>query len=221
MLSKLRVLLVGLVALVWCLGLGVSTASAAPATISGTVVDDTGQPVDTCVMAYPVGEYLPAGSACTNWSNGAYTISGLTEGVSYQLSLSGGQWYASTWAPNAPSKFTAQKYTAPAVVDVTMPRAAEAKGTLTDAAGAPAAFVHVSLTNVDSGSSSTTYTSSTGSWQLLVPPGRYTVEFRTYPTPQWAHGQPARRPPPSSRWRPCRAPSWTRRCCRSPRSPAR
>ena len=167
----------------------VAPAHAAPATLSGTVVDDaSGTPVSACVTAYDLG-YGYVDQACTD-ETGAWSMSAVESGTAYKLEVQPyDDLHLSQWYDGAADFPAATEVSAPATVTSRLTRGAVVSGHLTTSDGSAAAGTAVSLwpENGDAATGSA-YTSDDGSWRALVAPGRYQVEFTQLPFHQWANG---------------------------------
>ncbi|QKE85041.1 carboxypeptidase-like regulatory domain-containing protein [Arthrobacter sp. NEB 688] len=161
-------------------------ASAAGTGLEGTVLDDAGAPVSTCVSAYDVeGSYVD--STCTDEA-GRWALPGLADG-GYRLEVSGTDTLVGEWFDDATDLDSATPVDAPGVADTVLATGARVGGTFTDADGAPAPWVDVQVTDPqgDVLPGGSTSTDQDGTWSTLVPPGPVVVHFTSWPVEQWAH----------------------------------
>lgn len=166
-------------------------ASAEPAAISGTMTSaTTGQPLEGCVDIYTAVDSIWAGSTCTDGSGSGQWETSLEAGTAYRLRASPyGETHLDEWAHDVSSFEQATAITAPARVDFVLDPGAILAGTLTVADGDPLSETPwVTVSSLDGDHETTTWASE-GSWQVLVPAGTYSVDFRVGPTRQWAFGK--------------------------------
>lgn len=175
------------------LSLGLLTAapaSAAATGLEGTVVDDTGTPVSTCVSVYDADASW-VDSACTD-DAGHWALPGLADGE-YRLEVSGTDTLVGEWFDDATDLDSATPVSAPGVADSVLATGARVGGTFTDADGTAAPFVDVQVTDPQGAllPGGSTSTGEDGTWSTLVRPGPVVVHFSSWPVEQWAHQKTA------------------------------
>lgn len=170
-------------------------AAADPASITGTVVAaDTGlPPAGACVDARSTADDSVVATSCIDAQTGAYSLDGLLEFSTYKIVVRASPPYpAQMWLPGGPTTLEALLYTAPAVVDVTVPLAGTLTGTLTGSDGQPAANIPVSLydPNLEYQCCGRTTTGADGRWTISgLYPGSYKVAFDYCCELAWAVGR--------------------------------
>ena len=171
-------------------------ASAEPAGLTGTVVDDaTGAPVQACVTVYDT-TYSWVDQACTDES-GTWTTTTTEAGVDYKVEIQPSDGlHLPEWFDDAADFDGAAVVTAPSSLSTRVTEGAVLTGTLTDAGGSGVDDAQVSLWPVGASAPSTYAYVWAGSWRALVVPGDYQVEFAKAPS-----GSGRRAPPPAQRRR--------------------
>src|SRR3954447_3962508 len=126
------------------------------ATVTGTVVDERGQPrAGVCVTAWGSSESTDLAGAQTG-SDGTYTLTGVYPGT-VRVSVSACQgpyvWYANGDSYIHATPFGAAEGATVTGVDVTLPHGPVIAGTVTDTAGNPVPYASISLYDGITGSS--------------------------------------------------------------------
>ncbi len=161
-------------------------ASAATTGLSGTVLDDAGLPVSTCVQAYdPDGGYVQ--EACTDEA-GQWSMPDLTG--SFKVYVAGADYAAGEWYDDATAFDLAGVVDAPADLSTTLEVKGRLQGLLTDSVGAPVSYTNVDIYAASGDYVTSAFTNDFGGWETLVSAGDYTVHFADYSVDQWAYGAP-------------------------------
>ncbi|GEM_PF-5753562 len=161
-----------------------SSASAAPAELSGTVTDPSGSGVATCVEVYTASDDSYVESACSD-DTGGWTASGLDDGTAYVVHIEGTTALAEQWYDRAADMWSATSVTPPAHLDTVLAETGTLQGTLTDQNGLPVDGASVSV--VDSAGSFVTnaFTAPDGTWSAQVAVGTYKIEYSNWPEDMW------------------------------------
>ena len=186
---------------------GIDAVLAAAATISGTVTDGNGQPLEGICVS---GNILRNGGTdnvgqTTTASDGTYTIAGLPPTdlrVQYhdcnptQHYLD--QWYGNVSDANNSPAIVVAPAEQRSGIDAQLQGGISVAGTVTDSQGNPIAGINVNVNPTSSGPSSWAQTGADGTYVTgPVPPGDYRVQFSAPggPNPAWAnefwHQQPS------------------------------
>lgn len=165
----------------------ISPAQAATSGLDGTVVDDTGAAVSTCVEAYDT-TWNYVDSTCTDPVTGAWSLPNLADG-SYQVYIQGGATTIGEWYDNARRQDLATVVTTPATLATTLTTGVPVTGILTTDTGGPAAGFSVELLDTFGTAVAWAYTDDAGAWSTIAPPGDVKVEFTSWPVDQWAYGK--------------------------------
>lgn len=165
------------------LAAGAGAAAAEPGEISGRVTTRSGVGIATCVTAYD-NDWTWITQGCSD-DSGAYTLTGLLDGVDYRLQVDPAGDYLGEWAQDAADFDQATPYQAGSTVNVVLDPGAVVQGTLTQADATPAADVGVNIEGL--AEAGWAMTDAQGAWRAVVRPGAYRVQFST-PVPQYAFG---------------------------------
>ncbi len=164
---------------------GLPAMAAEPGSITVTVTNSAGAPVNTCVSVYAAdtGDWL--GSECAV-DAGVVTIGGLTDGQAYKVEAVGdGQTGLDTWYDGAESMDSATPVVAPADVAIMLRPAGLVQGTLLDIAGQPVAGGSVTFYDLSYSYRSAAWTDEGGRWSAFVPPGDYKIQFMQGVSEMW------------------------------------